>query len=142
MFEFFVDLPIAWRNNAILISFSRAFDIGNLGYYRSGLFMKSYSAYLLLEATLRNKFSSLIITLKDVLAANRMSISEFERTLNSIAEFGFINKDKLLEELLRLSLAGLDNEFLQKISSFLLPGKLISVDIWSYFNLQKRHSKE
>lgn len=104
--------------------------------------MKSYSAYLLLEATLRNKFSSLIITLKDVLAANRMSISEFERTLNSIAEFGFINKDKLLEELLRLSLAGLDNEFLQKISSFLLPGKLISVDIWSYFNLQKRHSKE
>jgi len=83
--------------------------------------MKSYSAYTILEGSLRGKLSSLVFALRDVLTANRITRNEFESKLNSFAEFGFARKQTLIDGLLGLNIAGLDKQFLQSISAFLVP---------------------
>lgn len=96
LFSFLSGLPIKWGNLGSLVVFCRAFDVANVSYFKSSFFMKSYSAYVLMEGQLKNKFNSLIMALRDILHANRVTPSEFERILTNVSEFGFCRIEKLI----------------------------------------------
>lgn len=122
LFNFLSSLPVRWKSHAQLIVFARSFDIAKLGYFPSSAFTKSYTAYVEIEAPIKNQFNAVLIVLRDILRINRVTLSEFEQTLNTKTEFGYTRKEGFEQLMMTQKLAGIDTEIIADIFHFLQPG--------------------